>query len=204
MAKPTRNRNQTAPSGKRVTTSTSRRNGRGPRPIKAGDTAPNFEPQRLERFVVNESVSSAQEAQAEAIRHIVTSAPPHDVASLANSLRAILEEASPDDAAMLRQLLQKDSDASSDSPPSSPDTALADDWRDGGYPYKNLLSRKSYETQKYHLQVELLKLQAWVKAAKQKVVILFEGRDAAGKVDRVCRWFVGLGLAGDSIELQSQ
>ena len=33
-------------------------------------------------------------------------------------------------------------------------------WRKGGYPYKNLMSRKSYEKQKYTLQVELLKLQA--------------------------------------------
>ena len=44
-----------------------------------------------------------------------------------------------------------------------PDDELAADWRTGGYPYKNLLSRKSYERQKYRLQVELLKLQAWVK-----------------------------------------
>ncbi len=41
--------------------------------------------------------------------------------------------------------------------------------------------RKHYEKQKYRLQVELLKLQAWVKAIGQRVVILFEGRDAAGK-----------------------
>ena len=43
------------------------------------------------------------------------------------------------------------------------DSELADDWRDGGYPYRNLMSRKTYEQQKYRLQVELLKLQAWVK-----------------------------------------
>ncbi|MFO0208460.1 MAG: polyphosphate kinase 2, partial [Betaproteobacteria bacterium] len=39
----------------------------------------------------------------------------------------------------------------------------------------------NYERQKYRLQVELLKLQAWVKATGQKLVIVFEGRDAAGK-----------------------
>jgi polyphosphate kinase 2 len=58
---------------------------------------------------------------------------------------------------------------------------LANDWRDGGYPYRNLMSRKNYERQKYRLQVELLKLQAWVKDTGQRVVIIFEGRDAAGK-----------------------
>lgn len=62
-----------------------------------------------------------------------------------------------------------------------PDNELARDWRDGGYPYKNLLSRKAYEAQKYDLQVELLKLQAWTKKTGARVVVLFEGRDAAGK-----------------------
>lgn len=63
----------------------------------------------------------------------------------------------------------------------NPDEELAKDWRDGAYPYKNLLSRKTYEAQKYDLQVELLKLQAWTKKTGNRVVILFEGRDAAGK-----------------------
>lgn len=61
------------------------------------------------------------------------------------------------------------------------DEELAADWREGGYPYKNLMSRKNYEIQKYNLQVELLKLQAWTKKTGNRIVILFEGRDAAGK-----------------------
>ncbi len=61
------------------------------------------------------------------------------------------------------------------------DEELAPDWRNGGYPYKNLMSRKNYEAHKYDLQVELLKLQAWTKKTGSRVVILFEGRDAAGK-----------------------
>ncbi|MCC6372813.1 MAG: polyphosphate kinase 2 [Bacteroidia bacterium] len=62
-----------------------------------------------------------------------------------------------------------------------PDDELSPNWRDGEYPYKNLMSRKNYESQKYDLQVELLKLQAWVKETGSRVIILFEGRDAAGK-----------------------
>jgi polyphosphate kinase 2 len=50
------------------------------------------------------------------------------------------------------------------------------------------MSRKRYERQKYQLQVELLKLQAWVKDTGQKVVILFEGRDAAGKGGAIKRF----------------
>jgi len=64
---------------------------------------------------------------------------------------------------------------------SNPDEELSTEWREGGYPYKNLMSRKNYESQKYDLQVELLKLQAWTKKTGNRVMILFEGRDAAGK-----------------------
>ena len=50
------------------------------------------------------------------------------------------------------------------------------------------MTRKNYEKQKYKLQVELLKLQSWVKKTGQKVVILFEGRDAAGKGGTIKRF----------------
>lgn len=167
-----------------------------PRPMTAGDTARTLEPQRLEGFVVAESVRAAQDSQVEAVQDIVSSMPPHDVTSLARSLQAIMAGASPDDAAVLRQVLQRDSAANSDRQSVDPDTELADHWRDGEYPYKNLLSRKSYEKQKYHLQVELLKVQAWVKASKQKVVILFEGRDAAaGKGGTIKRFMEHLNPA---------
>ena len=63
-----------------------------------------------------------------------------------------------------------------------PDFELINGWQeDGKYPYKYLMSRKNYEYQKYNLQVELLKLQAWVKQTGARLIILFEGRDAAGK-----------------------
>jgi polyphosphate kinase 2 len=63
-----------------------------------------------------------------------------------------------------------------------PDFELVNHWQEEGkYPYKNLLSRKRYESLKYDLQVELLKLQKWVKETGQKLIIIFEGRDAAGK-----------------------
>jgi polyphosphate kinase 2 len=141
-------------------------------------------------------VSAARDSSAEAVKDIVLSTPPHDVASLARSLEAIMEGASPDDAAMLRQVLLRGSTAASDRRKTNPDTELAADWRDGGYPYKNLLSRKCYEKQKYHLQVELLKVQAWVKAKKKKVVILFEGRDAAGKGGTIKRFMEHLNPRG--------
>ena len=54
----------------------------------------------------------------------------------------------------------------------------------GEYPYKRKISRRDYEKHK----VELLKVQDWVKATGQKVVILFEGRDAAGKGGTIKRF----------------
>ncbi len=73
---------------------------------------------------------------------------------------------------------------------------LTQDWRNGGYPYRYLLSRKSYEKQKYRLQVELLKLQSWVKESGQKIVVLFEGRDAAGKGGTIKRFMEHLNPRG--------
>lgn len=78
----------------------------------------------------------------------------------------------------------------------SKDTELNENWRVGGYPYKHRLSRKNYEAQKYKLQIELLKLQHHVKANGQKLVILFEGRDAAGKGGTIKRFMEHLNPRG--------
>ncbi len=56
------------------------------------------------------------------------------------------------------------------------------------YPYDKKLSRADYEAQKRLLQIELLKLQAWVKETGQKLVLIFEGRDAAGKGGAIKRF----------------
>ena len=52
----------------------------------------------------------------------------------------------------------------------------------------SLLGRKKYESEKYQLQVELLKLQEWVIENNKKVAIVFEGRDAAGKGSTIKRF----------------
>ncbi|MDE0362815.1 MAG: polyphosphate kinase 2, partial [Rhodospirillaceae bacterium] len=58
----------------------------------------------------------------------------------------------------------------------------------GEYPYKQKIRRKFYERQKKELQIELLKVQEWVKLNGRKIVILFEGRDAAGKGGTIKRF----------------
>ena len=52
---------------------------------------------------------------------------------------------------------------------------------EANYPYADRMKRKRYEREKRALQIELLKLQDWVKANGERVVVVFEGRDAAGK-----------------------
>ena len=60
------------------------------------------------------------------------------------------------------------------------DGSLVDTWREE-YPYAERMSRDEYDHHKRLLQVELLKLQYWVQDSGQRIVVLFEGRDAAGK-----------------------
>jgi polyphosphate kinase 2 len=61
-------------------------------------------------------------------------------------------------------------------------------FRTGQYPYKNKIRRSVYENHKAELQVELLKVQNWVKQTGQKVVVICEGRDAAGKGGTIKRY----------------
>ena len=49
------------------------------------------------------------------------------------------------------------------------------------YPYRRKIARSTYEKDKARLQVELLKVQRWVEETGQKIVMIFEGRDAAGQ-----------------------
>ena len=58
----------------------------------------------------------------------------------------------------------------------------------GEYPYAQRLNRTEYEAEKAVLQVELLKVQHWLQEPDQKVVMLFEGRDAAGKGGTIKRF----------------
>lgn len=58
----------------------------------------------------------------------------------------------------------------------------------GEYPYDKKIALIDYETEKHLLQTELLKVQSWVKETGQRVVCLFEGRDAAGKGGTIKRF----------------
>jgi polyphosphate kinase len=161
-----------------------------------GDVPPRLTARGIEEFTVDEAVDAAVESKAHAVRDILARAAGGDSRGLAESFEAILAGASPDDVLALRSLLEQRDDEARTVRRDKADGELAHDWRDGGYPYKHLMSRRSYERRKYELQVELLKLQAWVKETGQRVVILFEGRDAAGKGGTIKRFMEHLNPRG--------
>ncbi|HEY1642565.1 MAG TPA: polyphosphate kinase 2 [Streptosporangiaceae bacterium] len=75
------------------------------------------------------------------------------------------------------------------------DGAAVEAWRED-YPYEQRLGRKIYEEQKRALQIELLKMQRWVKDSGERIMIVFEGRDAAGKGGTIKRFTENLNPRG--------
>jgi polyphosphate kinase 2 len=158
-----------------------------------GDRAPSTRKRPLEQFSAAQATQAAQDAQLEAALTLLPEAAAGTPQQRAKSLRALLAGAAPDDRAFLRAaLLESEPKPEKE----NPDELLAPDWREGAYPYKNLLRRSVYEKEKFRLQCELLKLQAWVKESGQRVVILFEGRDAAGKGGAIKRFMEHLNPRG--------
>ncbi|MDR2188506.1 MAG: polyphosphate kinase 2 [Azonexus sp.] len=142
-----------------------------------GDIAPQLTPDGIENFTVRGAANGAEGKKQGALQDILAGIPAEESVAL---LKGLLKQ----------QRMKAEAQAA------NPDEELAGDWRRGGYPYKNLMQRRNYERQKYRLQVELLKLQAWVKETGQKVVILFEGRDAAGKGGTIKRFMEHLNPRG--------
>jgi polyphosphate kinase len=75
------------------------------------------------------------------------------------------------------------------------DGSPVDTWRED-YPYSARLGRRIYEEQKRALQIELLKMQRWVKDSGERLMIVFEGRDAAGKGGTIKRFTENLNPRG--------
>jgi polyphosphate kinase len=78
------------------------------------------------------------------------------------------------------------------------DGSPVDTWRED-YPYDHRMSRDEYDHTKRLLQIELLKLQSWVKETGQRIVVLFEGRDAAGKGGTIKRFTEHLNPRGSRV-----
>ena len=169
----------------------------GPRQVAAGDVPPRMDADSLEHHRVSRAQTRHDVAAAETLAELLRR---HQDAggaeSLAQDLDTLLAGSSPDERRQLRRALRQHEEAQRPTTDGDADSQLSPGWRQGGYPYRNLLSRRSYEKQKYRLQVELLKLQAWVKETGARVVILFEGRDAAGKGGTIKRFMEHLNPRG--------
>ena len=173
--------NQSATRGKLrfVKSATARRQRTKPRLVAAGDILAKSGARTAEADRVARRTSTTQTVQATVVSELLGSLKSSPPSEALQQLQSVIGGASLDELKALRRTLFAKPDASATG--TDPDLELSAGWREGAYPYKNLMSRKSYEKQKFRLQVELLKLQAWVKETGQRVVILFEGRDAAGK-----------------------
>lgn len=77
--------------------------------------------------------------------------------------------------------------------------AIRHTFETGEYPYRGRLNDKSYLQQMAELQIELLKAQNWIKETGQKIVVLFEGRDAAGKGGTIKRFMEHLNPRGATV-----
>ena len=76
-----------------------------------------------------------------------------------------------------------------------PNGTPVDTWKQG-YPYDMRMDRRDYERTKRLLQIELLKVQGWVKETGQRIAMVFEGRDAAGKGGTIKRFMEHLNPRG--------
>jgi polyphosphate kinase 2 len=159
-----------------------------PRSVEAGDTADDLSPSGIEHHVVNEATDGARGSRLNVIRDVLVQADRSEIVEVASWLDAVLAGTSPDDLRSVRKVLLSQDDPVYGTIPVYSDDELSEDWQKGAYPYRNLMARKSYEAQKYLLQVELLKLQSWTKDTGQRIVVLFEGRDAAGKGGTIKRF----------------
>ena len=114
------------------------------REVSEGDVSPATTPQGIERLHVEEVVSARRTAIETAVKDILARGTP-SAPSVRSGLEAIITGSSPDDAEFLRRVLMKVERKIVADTGINPDEELADDWREGGYPYKHLMLRKNYE-----------------------------------------------------------
>ena len=166
--------------------STSTRASTASREVKSGDTISGSTPAQTRRNVIKDRVAARTEGKAASIAEVIANTEKADQPAKAY---AMLENLSADDRDELLKVLRDEKRKLDLKSEENPDAVLVDNWQEeGAYPYRYLMSRRNYEYQKYNLQVELLKLQQWVQETGQRIVILFEGRDAAGKGGTIKRF----------------
>ncbi len=102
------------------------------------------------------------------------------------------------DSDLLAGLTVEDDDEHDDPVLRYADGRTVETWRED-YPYAEKMTRPEYEYLKRPLQIELVKLQNWVKSVGERIVIVFEGRDAAGKGGTIKRFTEHLNPRGATV-----
>ena len=147
-------------------------------------------------FEVDEATTASHEHLVAAVRDVVRNADRDELSQVTLWLQAVLAGRSADEVEQINSAISHEDEPQFGTPPLRADDELVTDWRQAVYPYRNLMSRKAYERQKYLLQVELLKMQAWLRETGERIVIVFEGRDAAGKGGTIKRFMEHLNPRG--------
>ena len=188
-----------APTAKNTTTTTTPRSKATINKVETIDQPYETDSNVLQQEATDSAVLGKANAKKRAIESVINrELAEGDIVKVSEHLQALLDGMSPDEVNEVKKLFSNENTTTPRTRVNK-DDELADNWRDGRYPYKNRMSRKNYEAQKYELQVELLKMQKWVKETGQKIVILFEGRDAAGKGGTIKRFMEHLNPRGATV-----
>ncbi len=188
-----------APTEKNTTTTTTPRSKATINKVETIDQPYETDSNVLQQEATDSAVLGKANAKKRAIESVINrELAEGDIVKVSEHLQALLDGMSPDEVNEVKKLFSNENTTTPRTRVNK-DDELADNWRDGRYPYKNRMSRKNYEAQKYELQVELLKMQKWVKETGQKIVLLFEGRDAAGKGGTIKRFMEHLNPRGATV-----
>jgi len=153
----------------------------------------------IAQWTMSRSIAAARESRVEAVRHVLAQSGDDTATETLRWLRAVIDGMSPEDLPTLDDVAEH-GELIFGHPPMRDYDELVDDWdQPGVYPYRDRMRRKPYEREKFALQVELLKMQAWIKANGERLVVLFEGRDAAGKGGTIKRFMEHLNPRGASV-----
>ncbi|MEY3981354.1 MAG: polyphosphate kinase 2, partial [Pseudomonadota bacterium] len=116
------------------------------RRVAQGDRPPTLTAAGLARYIPERSTRSARAKQQQAVSSILSAKDDLGAEKRIKELRALIQGASPDDVAAIRDVflsIPEIADRNARGAVINPDEELAKDWRQGSYPYKNLMRRSS-------------------------------------------------------------
>ena len=161
-----------------------------------GDVSPDLSPEGIEDYVVSDATEAATDVLFNVVRDVLAGSADEDRVAVAQWLNAMINGTSPDELTQPAPGHPRAGRAGLRDAPDELGRRAGRCLAERRLPVQEPHVAQELRAQKYHLQVELLKLQAWVKDTGQRIVILFEGRDAAGKGGTIKRFMEHLNPRG--------